>query len=632
MVTASLPREREIDGLRSIAIVPVLLYHTGWSWMPGGFVGVDIFFVISGDLITRLLVGDIRAERFSLWSFYERRARRIMPALLLVIACTTMAAMLIMVPPDLSLYARSLVWTILFASNIYFSFNTGYFAAPAESYPLLHTWSLALEEQFYLLFPLLLWGLARLITLRWTMWIVAVLALLSLALSIVASPPQPTLSFYLPLTRSWELWLGSLLAFGAVPKLRFRWLREILAAGSLALIGWTIFALPPGAPFPGWIALLPTLGAVGLIRFSPGTWIGRGLSSPPLVGIGLISYSLYLWHWPLLALGAYWAMRPLTAWEGSALVALAIPLSIFSWWAVERPFRNRRFLSRSVILGLTIAAMFVVTLGATGIMLSGGLPQRLPAEAARIAAFANDISPRRDDCHELNRPIPPDQACVLGAPGVAPSMAVWADSHGVELSYALGEMLAKSGQSVVEFTSSACSPSLHYSPPYRQNCAQHNQDVFTYLLSHSAIKTVVVAALVQNDDPIELTQILPGLDQAMSALRQAGRTVVILYPVPSVSGIVPARLAREFWRDGRFDAASYPLATYQERLKGTLAALDAMVASRRLVAVRPTDLYCPDNACVTYRDGIVLYFDFHHPTLSAARLLAGMILDALAAP
>jgi len=252
MVTASLPREREIDGLRSIAIVPVLLYHTGWSWMPGGFVGVDIFFVISGYLITRLLVGDIRAERFSLWSFYERRARRIMPALLLVIACTTMAAMLIMVPPDLSLYARSLVWTILFASNIYFSFNTGYFAAPAESYPLLHTWSLALEEQFYLLFPLLLWGLARLITLRWTMWIVAVLALLSLALSIVASPPQPTLSFYLPLTRSWELWLGSLLAFGAVPNLRFRWLREILAAGSLALIGWTIFALPPGAPFPGW--------------------------------------------------------------------------------------------------------------------------------------------------------------------------------------------------------------------------------------------------------------------------------------------------------------------------------------------------------------------------------------------
>jgi len=303
MVTASLPREREIDGLRSIAIVPVLLYHTGWSWMPGGFVGVDIFFVISGYLITRLLLTEIAAGRFSLWGFYERRARRIMPALLLVILCTAVVAGLIMVPPDLNLFARSLIWTILFASNIYFSFNTGYFDAPAESYPLLHTWSLALEEQFYLFFPLLLWGLARLITLRWTIWIVAMLAFLSLALSVVASPVQPTLSFYLPLTRSWELWLGSLLAFGVVPDFRLRPLREILAIISLGLIGWTIFTLPSGTPFPGWIALLPTLGAVGLIRFSPGTLVGRLLSTPLLVGIGLISYSLYLWHWTLLALG-----------------------------------------------------------------------------------------------------------------------------------------------------------------------------------------------------------------------------------------------------------------------------------------------------------------------------------------
>ena len=200
-----LPREREIDGLRSLAIVPVLLYHTGWSWMPGGFVGVDIFFVISGYLITRLLVDDIEAGEFSLWAFYERRARRIMPALLLVLAITAIAAATIMVPPDLSRFAQSLIWTILFASNIFFSFNTGYFAAPADSYPLLHTWSLAVEEQFYLFFPLLLWGLSRLITLRWAAVIIAVLTLLSLALSIIASPVQPTLSFYLPLTRSWEL-------------------------------------------------------------------------------------------------------------------------------------------------------------------------------------------------------------------------------------------------------------------------------------------------------------------------------------------------------------------------------------------------------------------------------------------
>lgn len=631
-MTTTLPREREIDGLRSLAIVPVLLYHSGWSWMPGGFVGVDVFFVISGYLITRLLVTDIERGQFSLWGFYERRARRIMPALLVVIAATAIVAGLIMVPPDLVLFARSLIWTILFGSNLYFSFNTGYFAAPPESYPLLHTWSLAVEEQFYLFFPLLLWGLTRLITLRWTAWIVAVLALLSLALSIIVSPPRPTLAFYLPLTRSWELWLGSLLAFGALPNFRWRLVREILSAISLGFIASAVLYLPAGIPFPGWVALLPTLGAAGLILYSPGTWFGRALASPPLVGVGLISYSLYLWHWPLLALGAYWAMRPLTAWEGTALVALAIPLSVFSWWAIERPFRNRAFMGRPTILGLTIVSMLLVTAAATGVIMSGGLPQRLPPEAARLAAFANDISPRRDDCHELNEPIPADKACVLGAPGVAPTMAVWGDSHGVELSYALGEALANNEESVVEFTSSACSPGLHYSPPYRTNCAQHNQDVFTYLLSHSALRTIVITSLVQNDDPVELTQILPGLDEAVSALRQAGRNVVILYPVPTVTGIVPVRLAREQWRDGHFDAKSHPLASYHERLQGTLAALDNMVAARHLIAVRPTDYYCPEGTCVTYRDGIVLYFDFHHPTLSAARRLAGMILDALAAP
>lgn len=623
-----LPREREIDGLRSLAIVPVLLYHTGWSWMPGGFVGVDIFFVISGYLITRLLVDDIEAGEFSLWAFYERRARRIMPALLLVLAITAIVAATIMVPPDLSRFAQSLIWTILFASNIFFSFNTGYFAAPADSYPLLHTWSLAVEEQFYLFFPLLLWGLSRLITLRWAAVIIAVLTLLSLALSIIASPVQPTLSFYLPLTRSWELWLGSLLAFGAVPNFRWRWLREILSVLALLLIAWTIFLLPGGIPFPGWIALVPTLGTVGLIRWSPGTWVGRALASPPLVGIGLISYSLYLWHWPLLALGTYWAMRPLTVWEGTVLVALAVPLSIFSWWAIERPFRNRQFLSRVTVLATTVLAIFIVLVVSGTTILTGGLPQRLPPEAARLAAFANDISPKRDACHELNRPIDPAEACVLGA-DVPPSMAVWADSHGVELSYALGEQLAKSGQSVIEFTSSACSPSLHYSPPYRLNCAQHNADVFTYLLAHSAIKTIVIASLVQQDDPVELTQILPGLDEAVSALRQAGRTVVLLYPVPTVDGIVPVKLARQQWREGKIDPESYPLTTYQQRLPGTLAALDNMVAARKLVAVRPTGLYCPNGTCLTYRDGIVLYFDFHHPTLSAARLLAVDVLAAI---
>jgi len=624
-VTEGLPREREIDGLRSLAIIPVLLYHSGWGGMPGGFVGVDIFFVISGYLITRLLAAEMAGGRFSLWRFYERRARRIGPALLVVIVATAIAALLLMVPQDLERFGDSLRWTALFASNIFFAVNTGYFAAPAESYPLLHTWSLAVEEQFYLFFPLLLLALVRWLP-RGTVAVIAVLAALSLALSVLASPVQPSYAFYLPLTRAWELWLGALLALGVAPDLP-RWAREVLAIVAVTAIGWTVFALPAGMPFPGWIALLPTLGTALLIRYAPGTAVGAVLRTPPLVGVGLVSYSLYLWHWPLLSLASYWLLRPLTTSEGMVLVWLSVPLAVLSWKYVEQPFRSRTFLTRRIILAGAAAVTVSLVIAGQVLLMSGGLPGRLPTEAARLAAFADDISPRRDDCHELNAPIPPDQACVLGAKA-APTMAVWADSHGVELAYALGEIEGAGGGSVAEFTSSACSPGLGYNPPGRPNCAAHNQAVLAHLLAHPEIRTIVLAALVIADDAAELNDVLPGLADAVAQLRAAGRTVVLLYPVPTVDGIVPTRLARLDWRDGTFDPVSYPLATYEQRLKGTLAGLDAIVAHTGAIVVRPTDLYCPNGTCLTYRDGIVLYFDFHHPTLSAARLLAQQVVAA----
>lgn len=624
--TASLPKEREIDGLRSVAVIPVLLYHSGLSGIPGGFVGVDIFFVISGYLITRLLAAEMAAGSFSLWQFYERRARRIAPALLVVTTATVLGALAIMVPQDLLRFGNSLVWAALFASNIFFAINTGYFSAPAESYPLLHTWSLAVEEQFYLLFPLLLWGLVSWMR-RATIPVLAVLAAASLALCIIASPVQPTLSFYLPLTRSWELWLGALLALAQLPNLS-RWLREIIAVAALAMIGWTVFALPPGTPFPGWIALLPTIGAALLIRYASGTLVGAALASAPLVAIGLISYSLYLWHWPLLSLASYWLMRPLTQVEGLGLIALAVPLSALTWFLVEQPFRNRQFLSRRTVLAAT--ALSIALLAGTGqVLVAGdGLPQRLPAEAARLSAFADDYSPRRNDCHELRVRIDPDKACVLGG-GVNPTMAVWGDSHGVELAYALGEIEGTAGRSVVQFTSSSCPPGLGYSPSFRSNCAAHNQLVLDHILAHPEIGTVVLTALTPSDDTADMDKTLHALDAGIAELRAAGRTVVLVYPVPMVSGSVPTRLARLYWRDGAFDAVAYPLASYQARLQRTLSTLDTIVAKSGAIAIRPAEYYCPDRDCLTYRDGEVLYFDFHHPTLSAARRLAKLVVDAL---
>ena len=626
-MSSSLPREQEIDGLRSLAIVPVVLYHAGWSIFPGGFVGVDVFFVISGYLITRILDRELAAQDFSLWRFYERRARRIMPALLVVFAASSLLALALLLPRDLILFCKSLLYATLSASNVFFSLQTNYFAPDANSYALLHTWSLAVEEQFYLLFPFVLLLAAKSGRQR-RKRIVAGICTVSFVLCVVVSPIYNAFAFYLPVTRAWELMVGALLALGAVPEVKPGPLRQALASLSLAAIAGTVLVVHEGGGFPGWIAAVPVLGTAGLIHFSAGTYVGKVLRQPLLVGTGLISYSLYLWHWPLLVFASDWLFRPLSIWESSAVVVLSSGLAVATWKFVEQPFRDRSRWRRKQIFAATAAGITICATASLAGIYGNGLEQRVPAEVRRLEAFAGDVSPKRENCHDTDNQLSPERACALGAEA-PPTTAVWGDSHGVELAYALGELAKANGASVLQLSSSSCPPTLGYQPGSRPNCDTRNHAVLAHLLAHPEIGTVILVALRQNDRKSYLDRVFPGFEEAIRTLREAGKTIVVVYPTPRDGQSVPERLAREQWHLGTFRSELYGLEEYQRRLANTLSRLDDLAQKYGLIAVKPTDVYCPNGECLTYLNGEALFFDAHHPSLSGARLIARRIVDAL---
>lgn len=334
------------------AVLPVIAYHAGLAGFSGGFVGVDIFFVISGYLITSILLDELKNQSFTLLGFYERRIRRILPALFLVLAVTTAAAWWLLLPHELAAFGRSLMAVPIFASNILFWKESDYFATESEFIPLLHTWSLAVEEQYYVIFPLLLaflWRFGR----QSIGWVLGGLTLLGLVTCEWLWRVDAGANFYLLPSRFWELLLGALAALYLNKQVQAQgWPAQILATLGLVLILGSIIFLNNSLPFPSLYALLPTLGATLIILFAaPTNFIGRLLAVKPLVLIGLISYSAYLWHQPLLVFAR---LQPYLEPNLALMMAMAFSsllLAWLSWCYVERPFRHQQQLTRTQIFG-----------------------------------------------------------------------------------------------------------------------------------------------------------------------------------------------------------------------------------------------------------------------------------------
>jgi peptidoglycan/LPS O-acetylase OafA/YrhL len=358
---------REIDGLRAIAVGPVILFHAGLPGFRGGYVGVDVFFVISGYLITSVLLGELAAGTFSLTRFYERRARRLLPALFTVMAFCVPAAWLWLLPPDIKDLSESLAYVSVFTSNVLFSGQSGYFDTAAELKPLLHTWSLGVEEQFYLFFPLLLllvWRAAR----PGLAAVIAALGAASLYQSVTRV--HDTAAVYLLTTRGWELAIGALIALpaGGTALTGRRVLRDVAAAAGAVMVLYAVFVFTEETPFPGAAALIPTAGtALILLCGAPDTVTGRLLASRPLVDIGLISYSAYLWHQPLLAFARQARPEGLTTGSLVALAAASLVVAYGSWRFVEQPFRRPDLVSRRQMFGLAVTgSLAFAALGIAG--------------------------------------------------------------------------------------------------------------------------------------------------------------------------------------------------------------------------------------------------------------------------
>ncbi|NNU42853.1 acyltransferase family protein [Ramlibacter montanisoli] len=342
----------DIDGLRALAVLPIVLFHLGVPGFGGGYVGVDIFFVISGFLITQRLLSDSHLLRF-----YERRARRILPALMVVLAATTAAASVLLMPLDLAAYGRSMIATLVFASNFHFWSEVGYFDEPAALKPLLHTWSLGVEEQFYILFPLFLMFAIKA---RRSLVVVGMAATLSFIADAWFVTRSPALAFYWCPFRAWELMLGACLAMARLPAAR-SW----EAAAGFLLIGIAVFGYSEATPFPGFAALLPCAGAA-LLLHAGGMQAASPLRWGAAVFIGRISFSLYLWHWPVIVFYRYLWGEPDAA-SIFLLAGLTVALSTLTYIFVEEPVRTRRRVSSiarfSVVAGALGVLVGAVTLG-----------------------------------------------------------------------------------------------------------------------------------------------------------------------------------------------------------------------------------------------------------------------------
>lgn len=609
----------DIDGLRAVAILPVVFFHAGTSWFKGGFVGVDVFFVISGYLITSLIAQEIRAGSFSIVSFYERRIRRIFPALFTVVLCSSVAAALILAPGDFRAFGRSVVATALFGSNILFWSESGYFDAAAETKPLLHTWSLAVEEQFYIVFPLVLVGAYRLLGQRW-MLALGALAAISFALNAWKVASEPSSVFYLAQFRAWELLLGSLAALGAIAPLRSQLARELACFAGAAMIGYSVLALSDETLFPGFAALLPCLGALALIHAgagSNGTLISRALSARPIVFVGLISYALYLWHWPMLVLARRLALRDLTALETSAVVAAALVLAALTWRFVEQPVRRRRFAAsgRKPLFAAAAASMLAaLSFG----LLAAAFPHSIALQGDYVAQHIRG----REDYRDRNCFLGEDQSyadwsrqgpCLIDN-RASRTVLIWGDSFAAHYIPGLAGNPAATGLNFVQYSAYSCPPVLGARIPWAPNCQDFNNHVED-ILARFNVDGVVLAARWERYWGKHVAS--QALEQTVAGLKARGIRVALVGQGPSFEFSDPAEY---LFRTGRERPPSRPGQRINDELR-TTRGYD--------VFFDPTQFLCRSGGCTLTSGGQFLYWDSGHYSSHGSRLISDDLLKAI---
>ncbi|PJG47665.1 acyltransferase [Sphingobium sp. LB126] len=649
----ALAYRRDIDGLRALAVLPVLFFHLDLWPFSGGFVGVDIFFVISGYLIASIIARELEEGRFSLTGFYARRIRRIFPALFAMIAVTIAVGSLILLPLDYRALGMSAVATVLFSSNLYFARHSGYFGSAAEEAPLLHGWSLAVEEQFYILFPLLMLTAFR-VGGRFRL-LLGTLALLSFCTALLLVDRSPVAAFYLPFPRAWEFLGGALLGTGRMPALRSAVAAQFCALAGLALIGWAILHFSNATVFPGAHALFPVLGAMLILHAGQaGSAVNRLLGSAVPVAIGRISYSLYLWHWPIIV---FWTYRTDGDWrlrEQMLVMLLSLAVAFLSWRFIEEPFRRTRRFTTSRAFAFA-GAMVMMGCGAGAMLyLTGGLPSRVAPSVAALDAASRSMAYLPARCSGMV-PARRHRLCPVGARnGSAPSFLLWGDSHAHALKPAFdraGSALGLSGR----IASYPACPTLlgldRLDQPPSHDCSEFNRLVLETLRISPSIHTVFLVSrwgLCANgkrpeggtpcylgrgeDDDRSLGRdallFRAGLEETVRTLSAMGKQVILVAPIPEFRRNVPEALAR-----AELYSEPAPLvlsrADYMRRQRGVFSAFDQMQRHFPVKILYPHRLLCRTGHCAMTAQGVPLYSDDDHLSRQGSLMLTGMVYEAM---
>lgn len=619
----------DIDGLRALAVVPVVLFHAGAAGFSGGYVGVDVFFVISGYLITSVILKDQAEGRFSILSFYERRIRRIIPALLVVMATTLMMAALVMLPSDLEMTAKSAVAALLFVSNIFFWRSGGYFGGESDEKPFLHTWSLAVEEQYYILFPILMILVFRMKP-RLRIVLLTLLAAGSLGVAVLGMQMNKALPvFYLLPSRAWELLIGAILACGAVPGLG-RKARSIAGAVGCGLILFAVFTYTDKTPFPGLAALPPCVGAFLIILAGRDGdhLLTRVLTDRRVVFLGLISYSLYLWHWPVLVFMRYVAIRPLSPIESAVAVLLSVALGVLSWRYVEAPFRRGMSIRRVGLV--TSAAAAVMAVGACGLIVADGAPSRFSPEVNALNAATGTMY----KCEVTDYvPFGTYYGCPVNLASRDPSRAtalIWGDSHAQMYIPGIEPLLKARGLTGFLVPMNGCPPLATQNVNHA--CWTQNERNFQAIRRHSA-GTVILAMNWAGYRDIEFlthdghrpgdrfSALVGALDETVQALRASGKRVVIVGPIPT-PGYPLASVASRSLAYGRGMAfpVNVPAEAFEDDFRPVFAYLAAASSDPGVVVYYPHRRLC-GRVCDFIIDGRPIFADGGHLTADYARTL-----------
>jgi len=643
------PYRPDVDGLRAVAVIAVIGFHAFGRWVPGGFAGVDVFFVISGFLISSIIFKALEEHRFRFSTFYARRVRRIFPALIVILPATWALGWFTLMADEYRQLGKEIAAGAGFVSNFLFWRQAGYFDGSAELKPLLHLWSLAVEEQYYLLWPLALFLVWKM-RVRPLRFIVGVLVT-SFALNIGTLAFDPAGAFYLPHTRFWELMIGSSLAYvhlfnrsgfddeivRILSIVRWRdYLPEIKAWLGLVLIVTAFVLLNKQSAFPGCWALLPALGTFLVISAGQGAWLNRCLlSNKVLVFIGLISYPLYLWHWPLLCYARLSASGNPSAALILSVVVLAFALAWLTYQFVERPVRQGgRLATKPLAVPLLAFAMSgVAVLGALTLQ-ADGLPSRYPEALQNLIRYRNDehfSSWRSDKC--FLRPKSDwrafDSACTDAEPQDGPLLFLWGDSHAADLYPGLRQLRSGYRFRIAQYTTANCPPVLAFDDPPYQFCKGINDWVFGKIRELHPQSVVLAAQFWFLSSP----QMQTNLSTTVATLKKSGvKTVILVGPNPHWTQPLPRSIFVNYYRSFHTlpDRMTYNL---DDETLAVDRQLKEWASKAGALYLSPIHALCNSAGCLTRVEengrADLTAFDQHHLTDVGSQYVASLIFTPL---